>query len=199
MKIITMSSAELDESDIQAVLEVLQSGRIALGPKATEFEESIAKYAGVKYAVAVSSGTAGLHILVRALGIGSGDEVLVPSFTFASTVNVILYERATPVFVDIEPETYNTNTADLERKITNKTKAIIKLPEGEYFQRIEAARGEFGVYIMSKGEKTPYRLKFRSPSMALVSVMDTICQGAKIADLITIGGSMDYVIPDIDR
>ena len=80
-----------------------------------------------------------------------------------------------------------------------KTKAIIKLPEGEYFQRIEAARGEFGVYIMSKGEKTPYRLKFRSPSMALVSVMDTICQGAKIADLITIGGSMDYVIPDIDR
>lgn len=80
-----------------------------------------------------------------------------------------------------------------------KTKAIIKLPEGEYFQRIEAARGEFGVYILSKGDKTPYRLKFRSPSMALVSVMDTICSGGKIADLITIGGSMDYVIPDIDR
>ncbi len=80
-----------------------------------------------------------------------------------------------------------------------KTKAIIKLPEGEYFQRIEAARGEFGVYILSKGDKTPYRLKFRSPSMALVSIMDTVCHGAKIADLITIGGSMDYVIPDIDR
>ena len=80
-----------------------------------------------------------------------------------------------------------------------KTKAIIKLPEGEYFQRIEAARGEFGVYIMSKGDKTPYRLKFRSPSMALVSIMDNVCQGGKIADLITIGGSMDYVIPDIDR
>ena len=80
-----------------------------------------------------------------------------------------------------------------------KTKAIIKLPEGEYFQRIEAARGEFGVYILSKGDKFPYRLKFRSPSMALVSIMDTVCQGGKIADLITIGGSMDYVIPDIDR
>ena len=80
-----------------------------------------------------------------------------------------------------------------------KTKAIIKLPEGEYFQRIEAARGEFGVYILSKGDKTPYRLKFRSPSMALVSIMDEVCQGGKIADLITIGGSMDYVIPDIDR
>jgi NADH-quinone oxidoreductase subunit C/D len=80
-----------------------------------------------------------------------------------------------------------------------KTKAIIKLPEGEYFQRIEAARGEFGVYILSKGDKTPYRLKFRSPSMTLVSIMDQVCHGAKISDLITIGGSMDYVIPDIDR
>jgi len=80
-----------------------------------------------------------------------------------------------------------------------KTKAIIKLPEGEYFQRIEAARGEFGVYILSKGDKTPYRLKFRSPSLALVSIMDKVCHGAKISDLVTIGGSMDYVIPDIDR
>ena len=80
-----------------------------------------------------------------------------------------------------------------------KTKAIIKLPEGEYFQRIEAARGEFGVYILSKGDKSPYRLKFRSPSMTLVSIMDQVCHGAKISDLITIGGSMDYVIPDIDR
>lgn len=80
-----------------------------------------------------------------------------------------------------------------------KTKPIIRLPEGEYFQRVEAARGEFGVYIQSRGDKTPWRLKFRSPSMALVSVMDTICHGAKVADLVTIGGSMDYVIPDIDR
>jgi len=80
-----------------------------------------------------------------------------------------------------------------------KTKAIIKLPEGEYFQRVEAARGEFGVYILSKGDKSPYRLKFRSPSMTLVSIMDQVCHGAKISDLITIGGSMDYVIPDIDR
>lgn len=80
-----------------------------------------------------------------------------------------------------------------------RTKAIIKLPEGEYFQRIEAARGEFGVYILSKGEKTPYRLKFRSPSMTLVSIMDMVCHGGKISDLVTIGGSMDYVVPDIDR
>lgn len=80
-----------------------------------------------------------------------------------------------------------------------KTKAIIKLPEGEYYQRVEAGRGEFGIYIESRGDKTPYRLKFRSPSMAAVSVMPLICESEKISDFIGIGGSMDYVIPDIDR
>jgi len=86
-----------------------------------------------------------------------------------------------------------------EGDIIAKTKAIIKLPVGEYFQRVEACRGEFGVYIESRGEKNPYRLKFRSPSMALVSVMPLICKNEKISDFIGIGGSMDYVIPDIDR
>ena len=84
-------------------------------------------------------------------------------------------------------------------EVLAKTKAIIKLPEGEYFSRVEACRGEFGVYIESRGEKNPYRLKFRSPSMALVSVMPLICKNEKISDFIGIGGSMDYVIPDIDR
>lgn len=80
-----------------------------------------------------------------------------------------------------------------------KTKAIIKLPEGEFYQRVEAGRGEFGVFIESRGDKVPYRLKFRSPSMAAVSVMPLICEDEKISDFIGIGGSMDYVIPDIDR
>ena len=80
-----------------------------------------------------------------------------------------------------------------------KTKAIIKLPEGEFYQRAEAGRGEFGVFIESRGDKFPYRLKFRSPSMAAVSVMPLICKGEKLSDFISIGGSMDYVIPDIDR
>ena len=83
--------------------------------------------------------------------------------------------------------------------ICAKTKAIIKLPEGEYFSRVEACRGEFGVFIESRGDKFPYRLKFRSPSMAAVSAMPLVCKGEKIADFIGIGGSMDYVIPDIDR
>lgn len=80
-----------------------------------------------------------------------------------------------------------------------KTKAIIKLPEGDFFQRVENARGDFGVYISSKGDKSPYRVKFRSPCMTLASALDPITRGEKIADLIMIGGSLDYVIPCIDR
>ncbi|NDV70211.1 NADH-quinone oxidoreductase subunit C [Dysgonomonas sp. 25] len=80
-----------------------------------------------------------------------------------------------------------------------KTKAIIKLPEGEFFQRVETGRGEFGVYIESRGDKVPYRIHFRSPSMKMVEVMPLVSKGEKVSDFIAIGGSMDYVIPDIDR
>jgi NADH-quinone oxidoreductase subunit C/D len=80
-----------------------------------------------------------------------------------------------------------------------KTKAIVKLPEGEYFQRVEGARGEFCVYINSRGDKYPYRIKFRSPSMTLVNVLKSIVPNTKVADLIMLGGSLDYVIPCIDR
>ncbi len=86
-----------------------------------------------------------------------------------------------------------------EGDICAKTKAIIRLPEGEFYSRVEACRGEFGVFIESRGDKFPYRLKFRSPSMALVSAMPLICKNEKLSDFIGIGGSMDYVIPDIDR
>jgi perosamine synthetase len=122
---IPMSSADLDDSDIQSVLDVLQSGRLALGPKTGEFERLMADYLGVGHAVAVGSGTAALHLIVRALGLGRGDEVLVPSFTFAASVNAILFEHAHPVFVEIEPRTYNLDPADLERKITPRTRAIM--------------------------------------------------------------------------
>lgn len=80
-----------------------------------------------------------------------------------------------------------------------KTKPVIKLPEGSWFSSVEASRGEFGVFIESQGEKSPYRMKFRSSCLPLVAVVDTLATGNKIADLIAIGGSLDYVVPDIDR
>ena len=122
---IPMSAPDITEEDVEAVAEVVRSGRLALGPKTEEFERLVAEYVGVKHAVAVSSGTAALHLIVKALGIGPGDEVLVPSFTFVASVNVILYEGAKPVFVDIEPDTYNLDPEDLERRITPRTKAIM--------------------------------------------------------------------------
>jgi NADH-quinone oxidoreductase subunit D len=82
---------------------------------------------------------------------------------------------------------------------TAKMKAVLKLPAGEYFQRVEAARGELGVYVVSDGNKNPYRMKFRSPNFSNLCVLDHISRGCKIADLVAIGGSLDYVIPDIDR
>lgn len=122
---IPMSAPEIDESDISAVSTVVRSGRLALGQYAVEFERLMADYIGVKHAIAVNSGTSALHLLVRSLGLGPGDEVLVPSFTFAASVNAILYEGATPVFVDIEPDTYNLDPEDLARKVTPQTKAIM--------------------------------------------------------------------------
>jgi len=86
-----------------------------------------------------------------------------------------------------------------EGEILAKVKPIIRLPEGQYFQSVEAGKGEFGVFIESRGDKNPYRVKFRSPSLAAVSAMPLICRDEKLTDFIGIGGSMDYVIPDIDR
>ena len=123
--LIPMSAPDITEEDVRAVADVVRSGRLALGPKTEEFEHLMAKYVGVEQAVAVSSGTTALHLIVKALGIGPGNEVLVPSFTFVSSVNVILYEGAIPVFVDIEPDTYNLDPEDLERKATPRTKAIM--------------------------------------------------------------------------
>ncbi len=86
-----------------------------------------------------------------------------------------------------------------EGSIQEKMKPIIRVPEGSYYTAVEGSRGEFGVYLESRGDKTPYRLHYRSTGLPLVSVVDTICRGTKLADLIAIGGTLDYVVPDIDR
>ena len=120
-----MSAPDIDNLDIEAVVGVLRSGRLSLGPKTEAFEEAIGHYIGVRHAVAVSSGTAALHLIVKALGLGRGDEVLVPSFTFAASINALLYENVIPVFCDIEDVTYNLDPSRLEERITSKTKAIL--------------------------------------------------------------------------
>ena len=115
----------VDDSDIQAVVDVLKSDYLTTGPFVKEFENKVANYVGAKYAVAVSNGTAALHMACLAAGIKEGDEVIVSSMTFAASANAVLYCGGTPVFADIDPMTYNIDPDRIEEKITNKTKAII--------------------------------------------------------------------------
>ncbi len=115
----------IDDEDIKSVIEVLKSDWITQGPKIKEFEEVIAKFTGVKYAVALSSGTAVLHAACFVAGISSGDEVITTPITFAASSNCILYSGGKPVFADIKEDTYNIDSGEIERKITSETKAII--------------------------------------------------------------------------
>jgi perosamine synthetase len=115
----------IDESDIRAITDVLRSEYLTTGPKVEEFENSFKKYIGAKHAVAVSSGTAALHCAMYALGIGPGDEVILPPITFAATSNCICYLGATPIFVDVEKDTLLLDAKLVEKAINPKTKAII--------------------------------------------------------------------------
>src|SRR3990167_8350255 len=102
---IPLSKPDITDLEKNAVQEVLNTSSLSLGKKYIEFQEKIAEFAGVKYAVAVNSGTSGLHLIVRALGIGRGDEVITTPFSFVASANCMLYEGAKPVFVDINEKT----------------------------------------------------------------------------------------------
>ena len=121
----------MDEEEIEAVAEVLKSGWMGLGPKTKEFEERFAEYIGTKYAVALNSCTAALHLALNVLGINSGEVITTP-ITFVSTAHAILYNSATPIFADVQEDTLNIDPVDIERKITRKTKAIIPVHYGGY-------------------------------------------------------------------
>ncbi len=122
---IPLSAPDITETEIEAVVAVLRTPRLSLGPVSEEFEAAVARYVSVPHAVAVSSGTAGLHLCIRALGISEGDEVIVPSFTFIAAANAIRYERAIPVFADIDPVTLNIDPQRVEEAITPRTRAIV--------------------------------------------------------------------------
>jgi perosamine synthetase len=115
----------VNEQDCRAVADVLLSDWLTTGPKVRQFEQSFARFTHAGEAVAVSSGTAGLHAAMHALNIGPGDEVIVSSLTFAASANCILYQGATPVFADVEPDTLLIDAADVAGKITSRTRAII--------------------------------------------------------------------------
>lgn len=115
----------IEQDDIQAVVDVLKSDFLTTGPKIAEFEQTVADYVGAKYAVAISNGTSALHAACFAAGIEPGDEVITTPLTFAASANCVLYCGGTPVFADVDPKIYNIDPEDIQRKITDRTKAII--------------------------------------------------------------------------
>jgi perosamine synthetase len=124
-KYIPYGQQAIDESDIEAVIDVLRSDWLTTGPMVERFEAEIAQFVDARHAVAVSSGTAALHAMMFALGIGPGDEVVVPPMTFAATANAVVYQGGSPVFADVDPETLLLDPLEVEKKITRRTRAIL--------------------------------------------------------------------------
>ena len=122
---IPLSHPDITEAEIRCVVQTLRSGRLALGPRLAELEQLVAQSAGRQHGIGVNSGTSGLHLCLEVLGIGPGDEVITPAFSFVASANCILYTGATPVFVDCDPRTLNVSVQAVERKISDRTRAII--------------------------------------------------------------------------
>ena len=125
MSNIPFSRASTNSQEIKAISRVLESGWLTMGEETQKFEEEFAQYVGAKYAISVNSCTAALFLALKALGIREGDEVIVPSFTFPSTVSVIIHCGATPVFADIDKDTLTISQDSFEEKVTKKTRAVI--------------------------------------------------------------------------
>jgi len=122
---VPLSGPDLGQREEELVLEVMRSGRLSLGPTIDRFEEALAERVGAPYAAAVSSGTAGLHLLAISAGIGPGDEVITSPYSFAASANCFIYEGGVPVFADVDPVTLNLDPAAVEAAVTDKTKAIV--------------------------------------------------------------------------
>jgi perosamine synthetase len=123
--VIRLAWPDLGEEELAAVAEVLDTGQLTMGPKVAEFEAGLESACQVEHAVVVSSGTAALHLAVLALGIGQGDEVIVPAYTFPATANVVALAGAEPVLVDVDPETMNVRPEAVAAAVTDRTRAVL--------------------------------------------------------------------------
>jgi perosamine synthetase len=135
---IALSAPWLGEREEELVLEVLRSGRLSLGPALDRFELALAERIGSPHVAAVSSGTAGLHLAVRLAGLGPGDEVITTPFSFVASANCILYEGATPVFADVDPQTLNLDPEGVEAAVNERTKAILAVDIFGYPAELDA-------------------------------------------------------------
>ena len=126
---VPITKPSLTEEEARAPFDSIKSGWVTQGPKVAEFEKAVASYVGAKHGIATTSCTTGLHLAMAAIGIGPGDEVICPSFTFIASANAILYTGASVVFCEVDPRTFNIDPADVEKRITKKTKAIMPVDQ----------------------------------------------------------------------
>jgi len=142
----------IDDDDIQAVVNVLKSDWLTTGPYVEKFEQEFAKAVDAKYAVAVSNGTAALHSAMFAIGIGPGDEVIIPAMTFAATANCVVFQGGTPIFADVDPDTLLLDPAQIEAKITPRTKAAIAVDYAGQpcdYDTLWAITNKHGLFLVS--------------------------------------------------
>ena len=165
----------IDDDDVKAVEDVLHGDFITCGPKVDEMEHMLAQYTGAKYAVAVSNGTAALHCACMAAGIGTGDEVITTPLTFAASANCALYCGATPVFADIDPETYNIDPMSIRDHITKKTKAVVAVDftgQAVQHREIRAICDEFGLVFI---EDAAHAIATKYDGKQVGSLADLTC------------------------
>jgi perosamine synthetase len=149
---VPLSTPDITSREVESVLSVLRTPNLSIGPKVLEFEEKIAAYARRKFAVAVNSGTSALHLVVRALGMGAGDEVITTPFSFIASSNCLLYENVKPVFVDIESDTYNIDPERIEAAITPRTRAILAVDvfgQPARYDVLQAIADKHGLNVIS--------------------------------------------------
>lgn len=150
--VIPYSQQSIGPEDIQAVVDVLQSRWLTTGPAVERFERTVAEYVSVECGVAFSSGTAALHAMLNAIDIAPGDEVIVPAITFVATANAVLYQGGTPIFADVDPNTLLLDPADVARKITPQTKAIIGVDYAGQpcdYRALRKLAARHGLYLLS--------------------------------------------------
>ncbi|HXH08788.1 MAG TPA: DegT/DnrJ/EryC1/StrS family aminotransferase [Alphaproteobacteria bacterium] len=178
---------DIGEDEIQAAVETLRSGWLTTGAKVGQFEADFARYVGCQHAVAVNSGTAALHLALDAVGVREGDEVLVPTMTFAASAEVVLYSKAKPVLVDCRGDTMNIDPDQIEKAITDKTKAIMPVHIGgqpcDMDRILEIAR----VYHLKVIEDAAHALPARYRGSMVGTIGDITCFSFYATKTITTG------------
>lgn len=178
---------DIGEDEIRSVVETLRSGWLTTGEKTRQFEENFARYVGASHAIAVNSGTAALHLALEAVGIKEGDEVILPTMTFAATAEVVLYFKARPVLVDCLPDTLNLDTDLLEKAITNKTKAIIPVHFGGQPCEIDRILEIAKRYKLKVIEDAAHALPARANGKMIGTIGDITCFSFYATKTITTG------------